>query len=54
MPSETPWHHQTYEIQSTNELGYNEQNEHIWLVQVISLVYFHGYDEQNPVIMNKT
>ncbi len=36
-----------------NELGYNEQTEHIWLVWVVLKEHFPGYNEQNPVITNK-
>ncbi len=38
----------------TVELGYNEQNEHIWL---ISFSHFKGilsgYNEETPVVMGK-
>ncbi len=36
-----------------NELGYNEQKKNNWLVQVIFMMVLPGYNEQNPVIMNK-
>ena len=36
-----------------NELGYNEQNEHDWLVLVILMEIFLGYNEQNRVITNR-
>ena len=36
-----------------NELGYNEPNEHDWLVLVILMEIFLGYNEQNRVITNR-
>jgi len=44
----------TYTVElGYNEIGYNEQRGHTWLVSVNSLVYFPDYNEQTTVIMNK-